>query len=50
MFARVLLLPLWVQMIETLCAYVSYFKMRSVKLLIKYFSGRPHLETVIQML
>ena len=40
----------WVQMIETLCAYVSYFKTLSVKLLIKSFRGRPHLETVIQML
>lgn len=49
-FAVVLLLPLWAQMIETLCEYVSYFKMLSVKLLIKYFSGRPHLEIVIQML
>lgn len=45
-----LLLQLWVQTIETLRAYVSYFKMLSVKILIKSFRGRPHLETVIQML
>lgn len=34
-----LLLPPWVQMIEALCAYVSYYKMLCVKLLIKYFNA-----------